>query len=85
MSTEAKTLNVFAVWSLDTQSMAGTSSWRSGFFLSATGFNCLGGIKVSAAQSEDHALIWRARRSGISLRPARAPWLTNARNFSRGA
>jgi rSAM/selenodomain-associated transferase 2 len=73
-------LNVFGAWL--------RSRWLAlpfgdqGLFMSRALFDRLGGFDESCAQGEDHALIWQARRSGISLHPARAPLLTSSRKYS---
>ena len=46
-------------------------------------FEALGGFDESVTSGEDHALVWRAKRSGIPLRPVGAPLLTSARKYAQ--
>ncbi len=46
-------------------------------------FDSLGGFDESLGSGEDHALIWRAKRSGIPVRPVGAPLLTSARKYAQ--
>ena len=46
-------------------------------------FEALGGFDESVPNGEDHALVWRAKRSGISVRAVGAPLLTSARKYSQ--
>jgi len=45
-------------------------------------FKCLGGFDETLHCGEDHALVWAARRAGLSLKPLRAPILTSARKYA---
>lgn len=46
-------------------------------------FEALGGFDESVPNGEDHALVWRAKRSGIPVRAVGAPLLTSARKYSQ--
>ncbi|MBS0456003.1 MAG: glycosyltransferase [Proteobacteria bacterium] len=46
-------------------------------------FETLGGFDDSLGSAEDHALIWRARRARIPIRPVNAPLLTSARKYAQ--
>lgn len=46
-------------------------------------FEALGGFDESVPSGEDHALVWRAKRSGIPVRPVGAPLLTSARKYAQ--
>lgn len=54
-----------------------------GFVLDRRDFHRLGGFDPQLACGEDHALVWRARRSGLRLKALRAPILTSARKYAR--
>lgn len=45
-------------------------------------FEALGRFDSTLAGGEDHALVWRARRAGVALRPLRAPIYTSARKYA---
>jgi rSAM/selenodomain-associated transferase 2 len=45
-------------------------------------FDALGGFDETLPAGEDHALVWAARRAGISLTPLRAPLHTSARRYA---
>ncbi|MDQ3270101.1 MAG: glycosyltransferase [Pseudomonadota bacterium] len=45
-------------------------------------FEALGRFNTVLAGGEDHALVWRARRTGVPLRPLRAPIYTSARKYA---
>ncbi len=45
-------------------------------------FEALGGFDEALASGEDHALIWKAKRSGVPVRPIGAPLLTSARRYA---
>ena len=45
-------------------------------------FEALGGFDEGLASGEDHALIWKAKRSGVPVRPIGAPLLTSARRYA---
>jgi hypothetical protein len=53
-----------------------------GLFLARSTFERLGGFDESLALAEDHALVWRARRDGVALLPARARLYTSARKYA---
>ncbi|HZF97242.1 MAG TPA: glycosyl transferase family 2, partial [Pseudoxanthomonas sp.] len=46
-------------------------------------FERLGGFDESLRGGEDHDLVWRARRAGVPLQPARAPLYTSARKYAQ--
>lgn len=46
-------------------------------------FEALGGFDASVPSGEDHALVWRAKRSGIPVRPVGAPLVTSARKYAQ--
>lgn len=46
-------------------------------------FETLGGFDESVPSGEDHALVWRAKSSGIPVRPVGAPLLTSARKYAQ--
>lgn len=46
-------------------------------------FEALGGFDESLPSGEDHALIWRAKRAGVRVRPVGAPLLTSARKYAQ--
>ncbi len=52
-----------------------------GFCLERQRFWELGGYCEQALYGEDHLLLWRARRSGLSPRLCPAPLLTSARKY----
>ncbi|GAB2506821.1 glycosyltransferase [Arenimonas alkanexedens] len=54
-----------------------------GFVMHRDTFQALGGFDESLASAEDHALVWRARRMGIPLRPVGAELWTSARKYRR--
>lgn len=45
-------------------------------------FDQLGRFDEALSAGEDHALVWRARRAGVPLRPLRAPLYTSARKYA---
>lgn len=45
-------------------------------------FHALGGFDETLSAGEDHALVWAARRAGITLTPLRAPLHTSARRYA---
>ena len=53
-----------------------------GFFLARATFDRLGGFDPTLSFGEDHALVWAARRNGITLRAAGAPIYTSARKYA---
>lgn len=53
-----------------------------GFVLPRASFARLGGFDTSLSGGEDHALVWRARRSGLPLRSIAAPLYTSARRYA---
>jgi rSAM/selenodomain-associated transferase 1 len=54
-----------------------------GFCLSNEQFCRLGGFNESLQYGEDHDLIWRAHRAGISVKRVPAPIATSARKYRR--
>jgi hypothetical protein len=52
-----------------------------GFMLAAATFARLGGFDESLAGGEDHALVWLARRLGLSLVDLRTPVFSSARRY----
>ena len=46
-------------------------------------FEALSGFDESVASGEDHALVWRAKRAGIPVRPVGAPLFTSARKYAQ--
>ena len=53
-----------------------------GLVLPRAVFDRLGRFDEALAAGEDHALVWRARRAGVALRPLRAPLYTSARKYA---
>jgi Glycosyl transferase family 21 len=53
-----------------------------GFVMSRACFEQLGGFDPTVQRGEDHALTWRAKRLGISLRRLPAPIFTSARKYA---
>ncbi|CAN5161644.1 hypothetical protein BH11PSE14_BH11PSE14_02230 [soil metagenome] len=45
-------------------------------------FEALGGFDEGLASGEDHALVWKAKRTGLPVRPIGAPLLTSARRYA---
>ncbi len=54
-----------------------------GFLMRRETFQALGGFDEGLAGGEDHALVWRARRSGVPIRPVCADLWTSARKYHR--
>jgi len=54
-----------------------------GFVMHRDTFQALGGFDESLPSAEDHALVWRARRAGVPLRPVGADLWTSARKYRR--
>lgn len=54
-----------------------------GFVMHRDTFQALGGFDESLPNAEDHALVWRARRCGMPLRPVGADLWTSARKYRR--
>ncbi len=54
-----------------------------GLLLPRRVFDALGGFDESLTSGEDHALVWRAKRAGIRIRPVGAPLLTSARKYAQ--
>ncbi len=52
-----------------------------GFVIARRTLAALGGFRAEDGRGEDHALVWRARRAGVPLRPARATLRTSARRY----
>jgi hypothetical protein len=52
-----------------------------GFVMRRETFGALGGFDESLPGGEDHALVWRARRAGLALRPIGADLWTSARKY----
>jgi len=52
-----------------------------GFCLRREVWERLGGFRTDAAYGEDHLLVWKARQSGVALRPVGATLLTSARRY----
>ncbi len=52
-----------------------------GLLLPRAAFTRLGGFDECLRYGEDHALVWRARRAGLALRPVGAALLTSARKY----
>ena len=53
-----------------------------GFLLSRANFIRLGGYDETLPSAEDHALIWRARRAGMTIRAIGATMSTSARRYA---
>jgi len=53
-----------------------------GFVLPRAAFEDLAGFDPRLTSGEDHDLIWRARRMGLSIRPLRADLYTSARKYA---
>lgn len=53
-----------------------------GFLVGRTTLAALGGFRAEDGRGEDHALVWRARRAGVRLHPARATLRTSARRYA---
>ena len=53
-----------------------------GLVLRRATFARLGGFDVALTCGEDHDLVWRARRAGVSLRAIGAPLYTSARKYA---
>jgi hypothetical protein len=51
------------------------------FCLPAKTFHALGGYDETIPSGEDHRLVWRARQSGLPLRPVKARIITSARKY----
>lgn len=45
-------------------------------------FERMGGFDNALERGEDHDLVWRLRRAGVSLQPVGAPLLTSARKYA---
>ncbi len=54
-----------------------------GLLIPRSVFEALGGFDESVPSGEDHALVWRAKRSGIPVRPVGAVLLTSARKYAQ--
>lgn len=54
-----------------------------GLLMSRHVFEALGGFDESVPSGEDHALVWRAKRSGVPVQPVGAPLLTSARKYAQ--
>lgn len=54
-----------------------------GFVMHRDVFQALGGFDESLPGAEDHAMVWRARRMGVPLRPVGAELWTSARKYRR--
>ena len=55
-----------------------------GLVLPAARFAALGGYDETAAQGEDHLLVWAAHGAGLRLRPVGAVLLTSGRKYASG-
>lgn len=53
-----------------------------GFVVKADDFCRLGGFDENVGGGEDHALVWQARRSRVTLRALHAPLYTSARKYA---
>lgn len=53
-----------------------------GFIIRRERLAALGGFDERAEFGEDHLLVWRARQTGLPLRPLRAPIQTSARKYA---
>jgi hypothetical protein len=53
-----------------------------GFLIARRTLAALGGFRADDGRGEDHALVWRARRTGVRLHPARATLRTSARRYA---
>jgi hypothetical protein len=53
-----------------------------GFVIKTDDFQQLGAFDGSVGDGEDHALVWQARRSGVTLRALHAPLYTSARKYA---
>ncbi len=53
-----------------------------GFVLPRALFDAVGGFDPGTERGEDHQLVWRVRRAGFPVRPARAPLYTSARRYA---
>lgn len=52
-----------------------------GFVMHRDTFSRLGGFDENLPGGEDHAMVWRARRSGVPLQPVGADLWTSARKY----
>ncbi|MDN5781235.1 MAG: glycosyl transferase family 2, partial [Luteimonas sp.] len=53
-----------------------------GLLLPRAAFVSLGGFDPATARGEDHQLVWRARRTGLAIKPVGAPIYTSARRYA---
>jgi hypothetical protein len=53
-----------------------------GFIIHADDFKRLGTFDINAEAGEDHALVWQARRFGVTLRALNVPLYTSARKYA---
>lgn len=53
-----------------------------GFIITRSDFQRLGGFDPRVGGGEDHALVWQARRAGVTIRALGAPLYSSARKYA---